>query len=67
MDSNRTFGKLALEAFLEHAVAGHILLLLLDGHSAHFQPKLIRIFRQKGSYNFVLTSACYTRGSTVRL
>ena len=36
------------EHFLEHAVAARPLLLLLDGHSTHFQPQLIRMARQKG-------------------
>ena len=36
------------EHFLEHAVAARPLLLLLDGHSTHFQPQLIRMAREKG-------------------
>ena len=36
------------EHFLEHAVAARPLLLLLDDHSTHFQPQLIRMAREKG-------------------
>ena len=33
---------------LEHAVAARPSLPLLDGHSTHFQPQLIRMAREKG-------------------
>ena len=36
------------EHFLKHAVAARLLLLLLDGHSTHYQSQLIRMARQKG-------------------
>ena len=45
------------EHFLEHAVAARPLLLLLDGHSIHFQPQLIRMARDN---NFVPISAYHT-------
>ena len=34
--------------FLEHAVAAHPLLLLLNGHSTHFQRRLLEVL-EKGS------------------
>ena len=36
------------EHFLKHAVPARPLLLLLDGHSTHYQPQLIRMAREKG-------------------
>ena len=36
------------EHFLKHAVPARPLLLLLDGHSTHYQPQLIRLAREKG-------------------
>ena len=34
------------EHFLEHAVSARPLLLLLDGHSTHYQPELLRLAKQ---------------------
>ena len=34
------------EHFLEHAVSARPLLLLLDGHSTHYQPQLLRLARE---------------------
>ena len=36
------------EHFLEHAVSCRPLLLLLDRHSTHYQPEVIRLARQNG-------------------
>ena len=36
------------EHFLKHAVPARPLLLLLDGHSTHYQPQLIRLAKEKG-------------------
>ena len=36
------------EHFLKHAVSACPLVLLLDGHSTHYQPQLIRTAREKG-------------------
>ena len=35
------------EHFLEHAVSQRPLFLLLDGHSTHYQPEVIRLAREK--------------------
>ena len=35
------------EHFLEHAVSQRPLFLLLDGHSTHYQPDIIRLPREK--------------------
>ena len=37
-----------VEHFLEHAVSRRPLLLLLDGHSTHYQPDVIRLARENG-------------------
>ena len=34
------------ELFLRHAVSSRPLLLVLDGHSTHYQPKVIRLARE---------------------
>ena len=34
-----------VEHFLEHAVSARPLFLLLDGHSTHYQPQVIRLAR----------------------
>ena len=34
--------------FLQHAVSRRPLLLLLDGHSTHYQPEVIQLARQNG-------------------
>lgn len=34
------------EHFVQHAVSARPLLLLLDGHSTHYQPQLLRIARE---------------------
>ena len=35
--------------FLQHAVSGHPLLLVLDGHSSHYDPEMIRFAKEHGS------------------
>ena len=40
------FEEWLMEHFLEFAVCGRPLLLLLDGHSTHYQPEVIRFARQ---------------------
>ena len=42
------------EHFLEHAVAGCPLLLLLDGHSFHFKPETIKFAKDHGIVVFCL-------------
>ena len=37
-----------VEHFLEHAVSRRPLLILLDGHSTHYQPDVIRLARENG-------------------
>ena len=39
--------------FLQYAPAGHPLLLLLDGHSTHYQPEVVRLAASKGVSMFV--------------
>ena len=36
-----------VEHFLQHSVSSRPLLLLLDGHSSHFEPETIRIAKKK--------------------
>ena len=43
------------EHFLDHAVATHPLLLLLDGHSSHFKPATIRFTQRHGIIVFYLS------------
>ena len=40
--------------FLEYAPSGRYLLLLLDGHSSHYNPPFIRCAAQKGVIVFAL-------------
>ena len=51
-DSGKMDGKIFLEwfehHFLEYAPSGRPLLLLLDGHSSHYNPTLIHCAAQKG-------------------
>ena len=42
------------EHFLNHAVAGRPLLLLLDGHSSHFKPETIKFAKDHGIMVFCL-------------
>ena len=44
----------SLSAFPTHAVGAHPLLLLLDGHSSHYQPQLIEYVREFGVIMFCL-------------
>ena len=42
------------EHFITNAVSHRPLLLLLDGHSSHFQPKTIELAQEKGVVVFCL-------------
>ena len=42
------------EHFLAHAIGSRPLLLLLDGHSSHFEPKTIRFAKENGVIVFCL-------------
>ena len=46
--TNELFEGCLVEHFLEHEVSHWPLLLLLDGHSTHYQPEVIRLARQNG-------------------
>ena len=52
-----------VEHFLEHAVSRRPLLLLLDGHSTHYQPEVVRLARQ----NAVFATTYNTRDSAIGL
>ena len=43
-----------VEHFLQHSVSSHPLLLLLDGHSSHFEPETIRIAKEENIIIFSL-------------
>ena len=46
--TSKLFEGWLVEHFLEHAVSRRPLLLLLDGHSTHYQPDVIRLARENG-------------------
>ena len=46
--TSELFEEWLIEHFLEHTVSCRPLLLLLDGHSTHYQPEVIRLARQTG-------------------
>ena len=46
--------RLAIWAFFVHTVGTHPLLMLLDGHSSHYQPKLTTCARKFGVIIFCL-------------
>lgn len=48
------FKKWLTDHFLEHAVGGRPLLLVLDGHGSHYQPELINYARENGVILFCL-------------
>ena len=49
-----------MEHFLENAVSARPLFLLLDGHSTHYQPKVIR-FAMEQLYYALPTTSHYAR------
>ena len=53
VDSELFKGRLS-DHFLAHAVGARPLLLLLDGHSSHYQPELISYVREFGIILFCL-------------
>ena len=48
------FKKWLKDHFLEHAVGGRPLLLILDGHGSHYQPELIQYARENNVILFCL-------------
>ena len=53
-----------VEHFIQYAVPGRPLLLLLDGHSTHYQPDEIRFARE---HHAVFASTYYPRITAARL
>ena len=51
------------EHFLTHAVPGCPLLLLVDGHSSHYDPAIIHFVKE---HSFVPAPSHYARGTTTR-